>query len=177
MTAQILKSIDRAELDAMHGIYVALHASHSVAPSRFTLAHCAKVLAAVMSCNPWVWRVVGVTPAALEAFRQSNFRYKSGGGITRAHLRPRVSSVKHLMQTSAALPVDDFIDSLLTHDITVLCARGENKETVPAYIAFENEDASLFSSKPISFVFGKKEAALLLRLSAQPKHILVHPDP
>jgi hypothetical protein len=176
MTVQILKNIDRAELDAMHGVYVALHKSHAVSSARFTLAHCAKVLAAVMSCNPWVWRVVGVTPAALEAIRQSSFRYKSGGGITRAHLRPRVSSVKLLMQTDKPLPVDDFIESILTHDITVLCARGENKETVPAYIAFENEDASLFSSKPIGFVFGKKEAALLQQLSAQSQHTLVHPD-
>jgi len=50
-----------------HDLYVALHAARRAAPGLWTDQQCTHVLTTVMGRCSWSWRVVGVTPAALDA--------------------------------------------------------------------------------------------------------------
>jgi hypothetical protein len=168
MTAEIVKSIKPAELRALHSVYVAIHRAHKIAPELFTRSHCTTIITALMGSQAWSWRVVGITHAALQAFMEHDFRHKSKQGITRAHLQPRIETAALLLAPEQPMSEADFIETLLRHDVTVLCARGENRASVPEYIAFANDDASLFVSKKIAWRHTKKEEALLRRLHQGP---------
>jgi hypothetical protein len=164
MTTAIIKSINRSDLDALHSVYVALHLAQKARPKLFTYGHCATIVTALMSNSPWAWRVVGITPAALQRYKEQGFKVKSSQGIKRAHLRPRISTTEDLLASKNPLPPTTFIKTLLRHDRTVLCIKGENRDPVPKYIPFANQNASLFSSKKIAFRHKEKEEALLRRL-------------
>lgn len=117
-----------------------------------------------MSAKPFAWHVVGVTEAALRKFHELNYRYQAGHGLTRAHLRPRIETVRELLNRSDPMSQSEFIEYWFAHDRTVLCARGENKAIVPKFIAIENHDGSLFPSTRIAWRHGRKERELLQTL-------------
>jgi hypothetical protein len=116
-----------------------------------------------MSAKPFSWRVVGITEAALKKLHQLNYQYKSGHGLTRAHLNSRNDTVRELLKREP-MSERDFIEYWLTHDRTVICAKGENKPIVTSFIQFENEDGSLFSSKSVAWKHGSAERNLLMTL-------------
>ena len=41
---------------------------------------------------PIIWRVIGITGAVLKKFHELNYKYFSGHGITRPHLKPRIET-------------------------------------------------------------------------------------
>jgi hypothetical protein len=164
MTTAIIKSINRSDLIALHSMYVALHRANKVRPKLFTYGYCTTIVTALMSNSQWAWRVVGITPAALQRYKEQGFKVKSNQGIKRAHLRQRISTTEVLLASKKPLPETTFIKTLLRHDRTVLCIKGENRHPVPKYIPFANQDASLFSSQKIAFRHATKEEALLRRL-------------
>lgn len=147
-----------------HSLYLAVHAVHAEAPQIWTVSHCTRILTSIMSAKPFAWRVVGVTEAALKKFHELNYRYQSGHRLTRAHLRPRIETVRELLNRSEPMSESEFIEYWFAHDRTVLCAVGENKTTVPQYIDIENSDGLLFSSNRIAWQHGKKERELLQTL-------------
>lgn len=147
-----------------HSLYLAVHAAHAEAPQIWTVSHCTRILTAIMSAKPFAWHVVGVTEAALRKFHELNYRYQGGHGLTRAHLRPRIETVRELLDRSEPMSQSVFIEYWFAHDRTVLCARGENKAIVPRFIAIENNDGSLFPSTRIAWRHGKKECELLQTL-------------
>ena len=81
----------------------------------------------------------------MKKFKELNFRYKSGIGITRAHLVPRIGTVRALLAPSEPLGESEFWKIWLHNDVTILCAAGENKASIPSFIPFENADGELFS--------------------------------
>jgi hypothetical protein len=168
MTAAIVKSIKPAELRALHSVYLAIHQAHKVAPELFTLGHCSTIITALMGSQAWSWRVVGITHAALQAFMEHDVKHKSKQGITRAHLHPRIATAALLLAPEQPMSEADFIETLLRHDVTVLCARGENRASVPEYIAFANDEASLFASRKVSWSHTKSERAFLRHLHQGP---------
>jgi hypothetical protein len=113
-----------------------------------------------MAAKP-LWRVVGVTKAALGKFAELNYRYESGQGLKRAHLRPRIETVRELLSRSEPLSQSEFIEYWVAHDRVVLCAEGENKATVPPFIEIENSDGSLFPTTAVKWRHGAKERELL----------------
>ncbi len=122
-----------------------------------------------MGSQAWSWRVVGITHAALQAFMEHDFKHKSKQGLTRAHLHPRIATAALLLAPEQPMSEADFIETLLRHDVTVLCARGENRASMPEYIAFANDDASLFSSKKkVGWSHTQNERAFLRRLHQGP---------
>jgi hypothetical protein len=162
MTAEIVKSIKPAELRALHSVYVAIHRAHKFAPELFTLSHCTTIVTALMGSQAWSWRVVGITHAALQAFMEQDFKHKSKQGITRAHLHPRIKTAALLLAPKQPMSEADFIETLLRHDVTILCARGENRTSAPEFISFTNDGASLFASqKKVGWSHKEKERALL----------------
>jgi hypothetical protein len=112
------------------------------------------------------WRVVGITPAAVDAFAAADFRLKSGQGITGAHLRPRIETVRELLAPDTPLSEREFLDIWLTNDRTILCARGENRLAIPKYIPIENDDGTLFSchGKLAGWHHRKRERGFLKQL-------------
>jgi hypothetical protein len=162
MTAGIVRSIKPAELRALHSVYVAIHRAHKVAPALFTISHCTTIITALMGSQAWSWRVIGITHAALQAFREHDFRHKSKLGITRAHLHPRIKTAALLLAPEQPMSEADFIETLLRHDVTILCARGENRASTPEFISFTNDEASLFASqKKVGWSHKEKERAFL----------------
>lgn len=150
-----------------HSLYLAVHAAHAEAPHIWTVSHCTRILTAIMSAKPFAWHVVGVTEAALRKFHELKYRSQAGQGLTRAHLRPRIETVRELLDRGEPMSQDEFIEYWFAHDRTVLCARGENKATVPNFIDIENYDGSLFPSTRIAWRHGKKERELLESLYKQ----------
>jgi hypothetical protein len=137
--------MDKDEVRTLHALYSALHQVHKQAPALWTLQECNRVLTAIMAAKTFSWRVIGITPSALHEFAAADFRSKGGQGITRAHLRPRIETVRALMLPPKPLSEDAFFDSWLANDSTILCARGENRETIPKYISIDNKQGTLFS--------------------------------
>src|SRR5260370_14861473 len=169
MTAVIMKNIRISHLRALHSVYVATHRAHKVAPDFFTLSHWTTIITALMGSQAWSWRVVGITHAALQAFIEQDFKHKSKQGITRAHLHPRIATAALLLAPEQPMSEAEFLETLLRHDVTVLCARGENRASVPEYISFANDDASLFASqKKVGWSHTKKERAFLRDLHQGP---------
>jgi hypothetical protein len=147
-----------------HSLYCAVHAAHAEAPHIWTASQCTRIITPIMSAKPFAWHVVGVTEAALRKFHELNYRYQAGHGLTRAHLRPRIETVRELLDRSEPMSESEFIKYWFAHDRTILCARGENKAIVPKFIAIENHDGSLFRSTRIAWRHGKKERELLKAL-------------
>jgi hypothetical protein len=165
MTAVIIEGIKITELRAFHSVYAAIHRAHRDAPERFTTGHCTTIITALMGSQAWSWRVVGITHAALQAFVEHDFKHKSKRGITRAHLQPRIKTVEMVLAPEQPLSEIEFIETLLRHDATILCAKGENRASMPEHISFANDDASLFSSqKKVGWSHKEKEQAFLRNL-------------
>ena len=137
--------MEKAEARTVHALYSALHQAHKEVPALWTLQECSRVLTAIMAAKSFSWRVVGITHAALDQFATAAFRSKSGQGITRAHLRPRIETVKTLMLSPKPLSEEALFDTWLANDLTVLCSKGENRKTIPKYIPIDNELGTLFS--------------------------------
>ena len=128
-----------------HYLYSAVHRAHKEAPEIWTVPECTRVLTSIMAAKAFSWRVVGITEAALKKFSEFDFRYRTGIGITRAHLKPRIETVRMVLAPREPLSENEFLDIWLSNDRTVLCVKGENKATVPEFIAFDNTTGELFS--------------------------------
>jgi hypothetical protein len=128
-----------------HALYQAVHRAHKESPRIFTDHECNRVLTSIMAGKAFSWRVVGITEAALIKFFELKFRYKSKMGLTRAHLIPRIVTVRALLTPSEPFSESDFCNIWLQNDKTVFCASGENKASMPKFIEFENADGELFS--------------------------------
>jgi len=147
-----------------HALYVAVYRAHQEAPHIWTDLACNRVLTSIMAAKPFSWRVVGITEAALMRFSELDFRYKSGTGLTRAHLSPRIATVRSLLAPPEPLNQNDFLNVWMQNDRTVLCAQGENKATIPTFIEFENANGELFSSHGMGWRHGRRERDFLKAL-------------
>lgn len=151
------------EARTIHLLYSAVHKAHKEAPAVWTVQECNRILTAIMSAKAFSWRVIGITPAALDEFAKNGFSSKSRQGITRAHLLPRIDTVRKLLVPDKPLAEGEFFETWLAHDCTILCAKGENKRAIPKYIPIENEDGTLFSclGKLAGWHHGKREREFL----------------
>jgi len=145
----------------LYPIYFQLHQMRKQDPSTFDISRCNKILTGLMGGHSWSWHVIGITELALQKFKDLDYRYVVGSGITRAHLKPRVETVKEVIDASAPLNVDAFVKFWLNNDKTVLCAKGENKFEAPVYIEFDNTDYNFFQSGNVGWKHSKKEIDFL----------------
>lgn len=153
------------EAACSHGLYVALHQSHRARPSVFTMGRCTAILTSMMGGRAWSWRVVGVTPAALQLFRDSSYKKVARDGITRAHIQSRMKTTSELLQPRDPYPPEEFARIWIENDQTVLCVRGENKDPLPNYISFAEAGHGLFQSTQIAWRHGKTEREYLMALA------------
>lgn len=157
------KQIDKTH----HALYVALHAARRVAPELWTDQQCTHVLSTMMGRQNWSWRVVGVTPAALDALAGVNFYNRKELGLVRAHLVNRIVFIRQLMHMPQPASFDYFVRHWTANDRTVLALRSENgKDGFRAYLPFNA--LGLFSSERLAgWVHGKAERVFLKELNAQ----------
>lgn len=135
--------------ETYHGMYVKLHEAHKCAPHIWTKQECTRILTAIMAAKSFSWRVIGITPLALEQFSEKSYKKFKNSGITRAHLQPRINTVSQLLDPNTPLTKSEFLTKWIVNDRTVICAKGENREIVPEYIPFDNDDGSLFSCERV----------------------------
>ena len=148
-------------------LYVALHRSHRQYPQIFTMGRCTVILTAIMGGRPWSWRVVGITPAALQSFRDSAYKKVARDGITRAHIQSRLVTSTELIRPEEPFSVEEFARIWIENDKTVLCVRGENKDPLPDYISFADAELGLFRSSQIAWRHGKSERDYLVSLARE----------
>ena len=135
-----------------YDLYVALHSSKRSHPGIFTDSLSNRILTAIMGGHSRGWRVVGITRNALQHYVESNFKHRSGNGIQRGHVVPRIQTTKSVMATESPLPLKELARLWFDVDATVLCARGENKAIfTDDYIRFENPRGDLFPGLPIGW--------------------------
>jgi hypothetical protein len=122
-----------------------------------------------MAAKRFSWRVVGITRSALCQFSKDGFRYKSQQGFTRAHIKSRIDTVRHLLAPEDPFSEAKFMEIWIDNDQTVICSRGENKAQLPEYIPIDNDDGALFScyGKLAGWHHGKREIEFLKLLFDQ----------
>src|SRR6516162_2393183 len=101
--------IDADESRTLHNLYVAVHRAHKDVPAVWTDHECNRVLTAIMAAKRFSWCVVGITPNALLQFSKDGFQYKSKQGLTRAHLSPRIKTVRYLLARDNPFTEQEFI--------------------------------------------------------------------
>ena len=120
--------------------YVALFLAKEAAPEYWSTKHCNRMLTNLMGCRDFSWHVVGITQKALIQYKGQDFKRMGRDGITRGHIVPRAETAEKVMNLDHYLSKEEFFNTWLTNDKTVLCARGENKKVLPEFIEFENSE-------------------------------------
>ena len=116
---------DIALRQALHRLYVANFEVLKEFPNSFDDNHATRMLTSLMGSRPWSWRVVGITPAALELFAENDFQ-KPVRKIQRGHRSARVDTARQLFNRPKPFELDEFFDIFLKRDETVLMATPEN---------------------------------------------------
>ena len=75
---------------------VLFHDFQIIKKMRSPEANRVKLLSTLFSINPNSWRVVGITPEALEIFEKHEFQKKSGMRINRSHITQRFGVLSNL---------------------------------------------------------------------------------
>lgn len=163
----------RAEWGTIYAVYLALHKGHRLAPDVWTVTECNRVLSAATAAKAKSWRVIGITPEALERLTSFGFKYRSGEGFTRAHLRSRVGTVRKVLLPKRPLSLRQLADVWQKSDKTVICDRGRNKRKVPPYFRISNLKGELFSchKKLAGWHHKKAEQDYLRELWAKRKQV------
>ncbi len=133
--------------NSFHILYTALHKAHYAAPEVFTDHECNRILTAVMAAKEFSWHVIGITENALIKFSELDYRYQSKQGLTRAHIKPRIQTVRRLLEQNEPMRPEQFMEFWFENDKTILCAQGENKNNIPPFCRIENHNGALFSCK------------------------------
>ena len=135
------------KIEVFHKLYCSVHQAHREAPEIFTDHECNRILTAIMAGKSFSWKVIGITEAALVKLAETDFKLMPGHGITRAHLVPRIDTVRKLLHPELPFAPERFIEFWVSNDSTVMCARGENKYSVPPHLLIVNDQGELFSCK------------------------------
>lgn len=112
---------------ALFDLYLALFTTFKKNPGVFTKADATRMLTSLMGSRPWSWRVIGITPDALEVFAANNFQ-RVAGLVHRGHRNDRASTAQMLLlERTTPMPIDDFFETFLLRDQTVLMTKKQNK--------------------------------------------------
>jgi hypothetical protein len=152
-----------------YDLYLGLHRARRQNPEYFTDGRCNAIVGAVFAGRAHPWRVIGITAEALEAYRKSAFSHEAARihRLRRAHLHQRIETTRELLNTEEPLSVAHVAETLWNRDMTVICARGENRKAIIDYIRMDNPDYSLFASRSIGWSFGEAEQNALRELAAR----------
>jgi hypothetical protein len=126
-----------------------------------------KLLSSLFSINPNSWRVTGITPAALNLFKNHDFKKVSGMGINRSHIIQRHRFYKHLLEDNITNH-ESFWEQYYQNDSTILATSSENmaKAVLLTEIAIEvpADDRLLFRTAGFSWKHKDEEINFLKQL-------------
>lgn len=128
----------------------------------------AKLLSTLFSINPNSWRVIGITAAALEVFRQNDFKKVSGMGINRSHIKQRASFYEYLLRTEFRT-AEIFWQEYYNNDMTILATSTENmsksEDMLKNYFAVPSDERNLFQTAGYAWKHKEEEIEFLKSLT------------
>lgn len=155
---------------ALYGLYVALFEAKTVCPADFGDGRLTTIQTAVMGIENWGWRVIGITTEALDLLATADFRKdKLPRRLCRGHIVDRIQTTRLLFGSGAPLALDDFFDTFLHNDRTVIMLNEQNRraEPFPSFIEFDNPNGELFPNGALmSWKHRQAEREYLRRLYA-----------
>ncbi len=106
---------------------VLFHDFQIIKKMRSPEANRVKLLSTLFSINPNSWRVVGITPEALEIFEKHEFQKKSGMRINRSHITQRFGFYQTLLDPKNKISgAEEFWNLYYENDMTILASASEN---------------------------------------------------
>jgi len=112
--------------------------------------------------NPW--RVVGITEAALNIFKENDFKKIKRMGINRSHLIDRKISYTHMFE-NVFEKADDWWEYYFENDKTILSTSSENMSSNLSVILYFDNNDYLFKSSGFTWSYRKKEKVFLEELA------------
>lgn len=161
------------EIRLRRELYTALYRARASDPTTFTNGFSNQIFGATLGgARSYGWRVVGITEAALQAYKDPNFTIKAQAAtrMERGHLYRRIDTTVMALATPAPMTVEQLVRLFWERDMTVIGVRGENKMVETGQIMLiniPNDDCKLFTGKTVSWQFGPAEKACLRELAAQ----------
>lgn len=151
---------------ALYELYRALFAAKEACPEDFHAGRLTTIQTAIMGIENYGWRVVGITPEALELLASVDFdKAKVPRQLCRGHLVDRRKTAKQLFERSEPVSSDQFFKTFLKNDVTVIMLNHQNKSERPTYLKFKNPDAEYFSNGSLmGWKHRKKEREFLREL-------------
>ncbi|MHA8092729.1 hypothetical protein V7S78_09435 [Aquirufa regiilacus] len=129
-----------------------------------------KLLSTLFTVNPNCWRVIGITPKALEIFAEYNFKKISGMGINRSHIIQRHDNYKIMLEGKIS-NTTDFWENYFNNDATILSTSSENMSASKSFIdealLIPNDERQLFRSLGYAWKHKKEEEDFLKNLYIQ----------
>ncbi len=121
-----------------------------------------KLLTALGGGFEFPWRVVGITPGALEILASNNYEYVKGQ-VCRAHINSRIDTARKVFKPPEPLSEDEFFNVLWENDRTVISTKSENKvgAQLPEYIPIDYAVGLFRGQKQVGWKHAKKEAEFL----------------
>ena len=149
--------------DVTYAVYLTLHGAKTLYPPKTLRV----VISELMYADPFAWRAVGITRAALDAYLQAG--KKRIGGIQRAHLTDRKKMVDHVLDRDEPLSQEDLFLYWRETDRSVISLTSENlRNSLGNWIPFDNREAKYFPPAGIGFKFRDViEGSLLRQLAEQ----------
>lgn len=93
-----------------------------------------------MGARPWSWRVIGITPAALELFAINDFK-RPPRQLQRGHKQDRASTAQALyFDIPEPMTLVQFFEFFLERDKTVIMTNDENKHRPDGSLLREQRD-------------------------------------
>lgn len=151
-----------ARSQATYQVYLTLHAARRAFQNK-TLR---TVFTEMMYAEPFAWRVVGITTAALAAYAEAGHRPIKG--VERAHLIDRAKMVAHVFERDEPLTESELFAYWRDNDRVIVALRQENRTSdLGNWTPFENADAEYFTRLGIGFQYRPAvEGVLTKRLYA-----------
>jgi len=132
---------------ALYGLYVALFEARTLSPDDFKDSRLTTIQTAFMGVENYGWRVIGITPEALELLATVDFqKHKLPRRLCRGHVVDRIQTTRALFAHVKPLNQKRFFETFLTNDCTVIMLVEQNRGKLlfPPYLEIDNPDAVLF---------------------------------
>lgn len=145
-----------------HDLYLSLFRFNADLPRKVAL------LTALMGAREQSWRVVGITPRALERLSKCAFKKSDDIKLARAHIVSRRDIAKAVFCRDQPLDEKTFLDTFEALDRTVLVLKkGEHHDNLDdtVVIPFPSDGAVHFRCKDIGFEHSADDEAFLQQLA------------
>ena len=166
------RSSDTEIRAALYELYLALFRAHQRSPTEFHLGRVTTIHTAVMGLEDYGWRVVGITPEALDRLAEVDFdKARLPRELCRGHLVDRRRTAQILFDRKSPMSLAYFFRTFLANDDTVIMLAAQNPSRThafPDYIAFENPNCELFPNGSLmSWKHRSQERTFLRELHEQ----------